>query len=167
MQPCRHLESRVKALIFCFFHSYAYFYALSKIQISATIVRFYMTTQSRLSAATPASWEPPRLKFQFAPRIQWHRHSCLCAVAWPGSPRLADPSASLAFQALIANARLESRTTHKRISPLQIPNRERMGVSRIASEKALLQASSRALSLIATFLIYGGAIKHPPNSLKT
>jgi len=85
------------------------FYQLLNILIPATIIRFHMTTQRSLSAATPAPHEEPRL--------QWHRftlsfegHSCLprgtkglCAVAGPGSPRPATPSTSLPVQVLIAS----------------------------------------------------------------
>jgi len=67
-------------------------YQLLNIYNPATIDRFHMTTQRPLSAAAPASKAQPCLK--------WHRHSCLCAVAGPGSPRLATPSTSLPVHVL-------------------------------------------------------------------
>jgi len=53
-----------------------------------------MTTQTPLSAAAPAPQEEPRL--------QWHRHSCLCAVAKTRT-QPTEAAASLRFKFLIAN----------------------------------------------------------------
>ena len=58
-----------------------------------------MITQTLLSAAAPASQGHLRL----ARGIKWHRHSCLCAVAKPGTQPI-EAAASLPVNVLIANA---------------------------------------------------------------
>src|ERR1700751_195916 len=83
-----------------------------------------MTTQTTLSAATPGPQEEPRL--------QWHRHPCLCAVAGPGSPRLATASTSLPLHVLIANLELRLNLSHRKLNPLKIPNRKFLTISRVA-----------------------------------
>ncbi len=145
------------------------FYQLLNTPIPATIIRFHMMTQRSLSAAVPASKTQPRLK--------WHWHSCLpkgtkglCAVAGPCGPRLPSPSTSPPSQFLIANLELEFHLSHRKLSPLRIPNRKFLTISRIASHDLQIFASqpiTNHSSLITAFLIYGSAIKTPPNPLKT
>ena len=91
------------------------FYQLLNTPVPATITRFHMTTQTTLSAAAPAPQEEPRL--------QWHRHSCLCAVAKPRT-QLIEAAASLRFKFLIANLELEFHLSHRKLNPLEIPNRK-------------------------------------------
>jgi hypothetical protein len=120
------------------------FYQLLNTLIPATITRFHMTTQTPLSAAAPAPQEEPRL--------QWHRHSCLCAVAKPRTQPI-EAAASLpsnfliandnptrivilsdqreskglrsqSLQLLIANLELEFHLSHRKLNPLEIPNRK-------------------------------------------
>ena len=141
-------------------------YQLLNTPIPATITRFHMTAQTTLSAAAPAPQEEPRL--------QWHRHSCLCAVAGPGSPRLATPSTSLPVNVLIANLELKLNLSHRKLNPLKIPNRKFLTIfetlftavrsSPPAHHKSL---PTRHSSPIPPFLIHGTAIKTPPNPLKT
>ena len=103
-------------------------YQLLNIYNPATIDRFHMTTQATLSAAAPAPWAQPCL--------EWHRHSCLprgtrglCAVARPGGPRLATPSASLPVHVLIANLELEFYLSGRKLNTLEIPNRKFLTIS--------------------------------------
>jgi hypothetical protein len=118
------------------------------------LARFYMMTQTSLSAAAPASQGHLRL----ARGIEWHRHSCLCAVAEPGAQPIEaaallpvnvlianDDASSIGIlsdqreskglsyraplrhqrpQLLIANLELEFRLTHRKLSPLRISNRK-------------------------------------------
>ncbi len=141
------------------------FYQLLNTEILATITRFHMTTQSSLSAATPASKAEARLK--------WHRHSCLCAVAGPVTPRLAVPSTSLPFHVLIANLELKLSLTRK-LNVLKIPNRKFLMIfeSLLTAFRPSLHSqsgitSARHSSLIPLSLIHGTAIKTPRNPLKT
>jgi len=127
-------------------------YQLLNIYNPATIDRFHMTTHTTLSAAAPAPQAQPRLESRF----QWHRHSCLprgtrglCAVARHGTHPI-KAAASRAVQTLIANARLALSATHSKISPLQIPNRERMAISRIASQAPNLLFAAHRPSSLAT-----------------
>ena len=152
-------------------------YQLLNIYNPATIDRFHMTTHTTLSAAAPAPQAQPRLE----PRFQWHRHSCLprgtrglCAVAWPGGPRLATPSASLPVHVLIANLELEFYLSVRKPNTLEIPNRKFLTISNHFSQSfgfSLRNSSfaSRHWSSVthASLLIYGSAIKTPPNPLKT
>jgi hypothetical protein len=56
--------------------------------------------------------------------VQWHRHSCLCAVAKPIVQQIAEATLSLPSKILIANPRLTLRVDPIRISNLKIPNRK-------------------------------------------
>ena len=132
-------------------------YQLLNIYNPATIDRFHMTTHTTLSAAAPAPQAQPRLE----PRFQWHRHSCLprgtrglCAVARHGTHPIKG-AASRAVQTLIANARLALSATHSKISPLQIPNRERMAISsnRFAGPESSLRSSSSLIARHSSLLI--------------
>jgi hypothetical protein len=106
-------------------------------KIHATIARFYMMTQTSLSAATRTS--PKAQRVYSAPQrclegasilahdaegVQWHRHSCLCAVAKPITKRIAEAALTLPSKFLIANPRLTLRINHIRISDLKISNRK-------------------------------------------
>ena len=59
-----------------------------------------------------------------ARRFQWHRHSCLCAVAKPITQRIAEATLSLPSQFLIANPRLTLRVNPTRICELEISDRK-------------------------------------------
>ena len=66
-----------------------------------------------------------------AGRIQWHRHSCsprgtkgLCAFIKPSTQRVAHRVTSQPGQLLIANLELKLHSTHRKTSPLKIPNRK-------------------------------------------
>ena len=96
-----------------------------------------MMTKTSLSAATWASPKPHRVysapqscpaedpsPARDARRFQWHRHSCLCAVAKPMTQQLAGATLSLPSKFLIANPRLTSRVNPIRISKLKISNRK-------------------------------------------
>ena len=96
-----------------------------------------MMTKTSLSAATWASPESQRVysapKRYFgrdsilardARRFQWHRHSCLCAVAAPITQQIADTTLSLPFKILIANPRLTLRVSPIRICEQKISNRK-------------------------------------------
>jgi hypothetical protein len=102
-------------------------------QIRATIARFYMMTQTSLSAATKAERGDPCA----AARLKWHRHSCLCAVPiWQSRrPRLPHRIATLKHQEeaeahinrhkfLIANLELEFNVSPIRINDLKFSNRK-------------------------------------------
>jgi hypothetical protein len=111
--------------------------SIRKPKIHATIARFYMMTQTPLSAAT---WASPKAQRDYsAPKrcleaasilardiesFQWHRHSCLCAVAKPITQQLAEATLSLPSKILIANPRLTLRVNPIRITDLKIPNRK-------------------------------------------
>ena len=155
-------------------------------QNRATIARFYMMTQTSLSAAAPAS----QGYFRLARRIKWHRftlslegHSCLprgtkglCAVAKPGTQPI-EAAASLPVHVLIANLELESHLTHRKLSPLRNPNRKFSRVLRepwrIESFSMRLQSLTRkgrranphagGRSPMTPFLIHGSAIKSQRN----
>ena len=96
-----------------------------------------MMTKTSLSATTWASPKPQRVcsppKRYFgrdsslardARRFQWHRHSCLCAVAKPTTQQIAEATLSLPSQILIANPRLTLRINDRKTSPLKISNRK-------------------------------------------
>ena len=145
------------------FHDRLQFYQLLNNTIPATITRFHMTTQTTLSAAAPAPQEEPRL--------QWHRHSCLCAVAKPRTQPI-EAAASLRFKFLIANLELEFHLSHRKLNPLEIPNRKFLTIFESRPSDLLLPAHHQSLitrhsSPIPAFLIHGTAIKTPPNPLKT
>ena len=59
-----------------------------------------------------------------AGRVQWHRHSCLCAVAKPITQQIAEATLSLPSKILIANPRLTLRINPIRICKLKISNRK-------------------------------------------
>jgi hypothetical protein len=94
-------------------------------------------TQTSLSAVTWAS--PKAQRVSSAPQrcleeassmsrdiesFQWHRHSCLCAVAAPITQQLPEATLSLPSKILIANPRLTFHVSPIRISDLKIPNRK-------------------------------------------
>jgi hypothetical protein len=101
-----------------------------------------MMTQTLLSAATCAS--PKAQRVYSAPqrrlgadsiiasdarRVQWHRHSCLCAVAKPITQQIAEATLSLPSKILIANPRLTLRVSPIRICKLKISNRKFPAIS--------------------------------------
>jgi hypothetical protein len=146
------------------------FYQLLNTPILATIARFHMTTQWSLSAAAPASRGQIRLEPRFARRLQWHRRSGLCAIAKPGTQPI-EAAASLPVHVLIANLELEFNPSHRKLSPLEIPNRKFLTISNHFSQPFASLRSSSLIThhspLIPAFLIHGAAIKIPPNPLKT
>jgi hypothetical protein len=170
------------------FASPALLYQLLNIYNPATIYRFHMTTQRPLSAAAPAPPAQSRLAPGFARRIQWHRfilslegHSCLPrggpqptkslrAVAKPGTQPI-EAAAALPVYVLIANLELEFNPSHRKLSPLEIPNRKFLTISNHFSQPFASLRSSSLIThhspLIPAFLIHGAAIKIPPNPLKT
>jgi hypothetical protein len=96
-----------------------------------------MITQTSLSAATCASPKAQRaysasqrrlganpILARDARRFQWHRHSCLCAVAKPITQQIAEATLSLPSKIPIANPRLTLRASPIRICKLRIPNRK-------------------------------------------
>jgi len=96
-----------------------------------------MMTQTSLSADTWASPEAQRaysapqrcrgvdsILASDAGRVQWHRHSCLCAVAKSMTQQLAEATLSLPSKILIANPRLTLRVSPIRICKLRISNRK-------------------------------------------
>jgi hypothetical protein len=96
-----------------------------------------MMTQTLLSADTWASPEAQRaysapqrclgadsILARDAGRVQWHRHSCLCAVAKPITQQIAEATLSLPSKILIANPRLTLRVNPIRICKLKISNRK-------------------------------------------
>jgi hypothetical protein len=164
-------------------HSFRY----SISQIRATTARFYMTTQTPLSADR-------RTRRREKLPTPSHGHAASHSSSL-------QPQAS-SFQNLIANLELEFRPTHRKISPLKISNRKYLALFHLASQarrraaspnfqngnllsfpfpqlrsrKPLTphKASSLRLSLatghsslITRFLIYGAAIRNRRNSLKT
>ena len=104
-----------------------------------------MMTQTLLSAATSASPKAQRpysasqrrlegasSLARDARRFQWHRHSCLCAVAAPITQQLADTTLSLPSKILIANPRLTPHVNPIRICKLKISNRKFLTIFRPA-----------------------------------
>jgi len=96
-----------------------------------------MVTKTSLSAATCASpkaqrvYSAPQRRLgadsiiaRDARRVQWHRHSCLCAVAKPITQQIAEATLSLPSKILIANPRLTLRVSPIRICKLKISNRK-------------------------------------------
>jgi hypothetical protein len=106
-----------------------------------------MTTQKSPSAATRAQRKNSARSSssRHTRQVQWHRHSCLprgtkglCAFAGPRIPTMARTTASLASKSpeprelfLIANPRLEFRLSHRKHSPLKIPNRKFIAIFHI------------------------------------
>jgi hypothetical protein len=71
---------------------------------------------------------PNRKKITISLSPQWHRHSCLCAVARPRiRPTEAVTSLPSSPQALIETPRLTFPATATKLSPLPISNRDKMG----------------------------------------
>jgi hypothetical protein len=129
--------------------------------------RFYMMTQTLLSAAT---WASPKAQRDYsAPKrcleaasilarnvesFQWHRDSCLCAVAKPITQQLAEATLSLPSKILIANPRLTLRVSPIRIRDLKIPNRKFSTVfRRTLPGSDLLSPVTRHSSLVSAVLI--------------
>jgi len=152
-----------------------------------------MTTQRSLSAAGPNQRGHVRPSAH-STSDQWHRHSCLCAFAAPRIPKMPTTATSLAFKFssphhpctfLIANARLKFHATHRKISQLKIPNRERIAIFHSFFQRPTsLPAQNRTPSQIRaslpapftihesqvtshSFLICSSAIRNPRKGLKT
>ena len=64
---------------------------------------------------------------------------------------------------LIANLELESNSTHRKHSPLKIPNRKSSRVFDSNSALNFSQIVTHHSSVVTAFLIYGSAIKTPAN----
>ena len=124
-------------------------------------------TQTSLSTAT---WASPKAQRDYsAPErcleaasilardvesFQWHRHSCLCAVAKPITQQLAEATLSLLSKILIANPRLTLRVNPIRIRDLKIPNRKFSTVfHRTLPGSDLLSPVARHSSLVSAPLI--------------
>jgi hypothetical protein len=122
-----------------------------------------MMTQTLLSAATWASPEAQRVYSAAQRRLgghsilardaesfQWHRHSCLCAVAKPITQQLAEATLSLPSKILIANPRLTLRVNPIRICELKISNRK---LSTVFPSKSSVYSSFEPPALILQNLI--------------
>jgi hypothetical protein len=125
-----------------------------------------MMTQTSLSAATRTSPEAQRvysapqrclegasIPARNARRFQWHRHSCLCAVAAPTTQQLADTTPSLPSRFLIANPRLTLRINPIRISDLKISNRKFSTIFRRALRGSDLASPVTSHSSLVTALL--------------
>jgi hypothetical protein len=112
-------------------------YTYATTQIRATIARFYMMTQTLLSAATKAKRGEPCEPA----RLTWQRHSCLCAVPmWQSlQPWLPHRIATLKHQEeaqahiprhkfLIANLELEFKLSPIKINELKFSNRKFLAI---------------------------------------
>ena len=101
-----------------------------------------------------------------AGRIQWHRHSCLCAFARRTTQQVAHRVTSQPVRLLIANLELEFHLTRRKITPLEISNRK-FSVLSYHPGRARLELPDFRLKFLATshsplataFLIHGSAIK--------
>jgi len=126
-----------------------------------------MITQTSLSAAT---WTSPKAQRAYSVpqrclgadpilardtrRVQWHRHSCLCAVAKPITQPIAEATLSLPSKILIANPRLTLRLSPIRITDLKIPNRKFSTIShRALPASDLFSHVTRHSSLVTALLI--------------
>jgi len=126
-----------------------------------------MMTKTSLSAATCASpkaqrvYSAPQRRLgadsiiaRDARRVQWHRHSCLCAVAKPITQQIAEATLSLPSKILIANPRLTLRVSPIRICKLKISNRKFSAIShRTLPGSDLLSAVTRHSSPSTALLI--------------
>jgi hypothetical protein len=130
-------------------------YQLLNIYNPATIDRFHMTTQTTLSAAAPAPQEEPRLLWHRHSCLPRGTRG-LCTVARPRT-QVSEAAASLPSKFLIANdnptrivilsdqrvskglrsqsllvlmanLELEFNLSHRKLSPLQIPNRKFLAI---------------------------------------
>ena len=151
-----------------------------------------MTTQRSLSAAAPASQGQICLAPRFGRGPQWHRHSCLCAVAKPSTqPTEATTSLPSEFliandnptrivilsdqreskghsslSLLIANPELEFHLSLIRISDLKIPNRKFLTIFDTCSALNFCFLASSHSPLATALLIHGSAIKTPRNTFR-
>jgi hypothetical protein len=125
-----------------------------------------MMTQTSLSAATRTSPEAQRvysapqrclegasILAHDAEGVQWHRHSCLCAVAKPITKRIAEAALSLPSKILIANPRLTLRINPIRISDLKISNRKLSTIFRRALRGSDLASPVTSHSSLVTALL--------------
>jgi hypothetical protein len=75
-----------------------------------------------------------RKKIAISLSTKWHRHSCLCVLARPGTrPTEVVTSLPPSFQNLIETPRLKFPATTTKLSPLPISNRDKMGTSIVAA----------------------------------
>jgi hypothetical protein len=126
-----------------------------------------MMTRTSLSAATCASpkaqrvYSAPQRRLGEASNLvrdargfQWHRHSCLCAVAKPITQQIAEATLSLPSKILIANPRLTLRVSPIRICKLKISNRKFSTISHRAQPAFdLFSLVTRHSSLVTALLI--------------
>ena len=124
-----------------------------------------MTTQRSLSAAPLASQGQIRLAPKFSRGLQWHRHSCLCAVVRSGSSPI-EATTSLPVKFLIANPELEFHLSLIGISPLKFPNRKFLTILDSHSALNHCPLATSHSPLATAFLIHGSAIKTPRNAFK-
>ena len=96
-----------------------------------------------------------------AGRIQWRRHSCLCAFIEPSIQRVAHRVTSQPVQFLIANLELKLHSTHRKTSPLKISNRKYSSIFRRSDQDRRPERTKRVEG--RSFLIHGSAIKTPAN----
>jgi len=149
----------------------------------ATIARFYMMTQTLLSAAAPASQGHLRLSARFARRTQCHRSARssgrLIANADASSIGILSDqreSKGLSYrsplrhqrpQLLIANLELEFHLTHTKLSTLRNPNRKFSPFFDSCSALDFCLLVTRHSSLATVLLMHGGAIKTQRNPFKS
>ena len=135
-----------------------------------------MLTQTLLSAARSArrGEKHPMLmqrcaatRHAVAGRIQWHRHSCsprgtkgLCAFAKPTTQRVAHRVTSHPSQLLIANLELKLHSTHRKTSPLKIPNRKYSSIFRRSDQDRRPERTQRVEG--HALLIHGPRLKLTP-----
>jgi hypothetical protein len=124
-------------------------------------------TKTSLSAATCARpkaqrvYSAPQRRLGEAPNLvrdargfQWHRHSCLCAVAKPITQQIAEATLSLPSKILIANPRLTLRVSPIRTCKLKISNRKFSAIShRTLPGSDLLSPVTRRSPLATALLI--------------
>ena len=126
-------------------------------------------TQTSLSAArsTRRGEKLPMLmqrcaatRHALAGRIQWHRHSCLCAFAKPTTQRVALRVTSKPVQFLIANLELNIHSTHRKTSLLKIPNRKYSSIFRRSDQDRRPERTQRVEG--HALLIHGPRLKLTP-----
>ena len=142
-------------------------------------------------SSTPLAQLHPRKASASSLKNNPGRSRAPLAQPHPRKPSSLQPQAS-SLQILIANARLEFHSTHRKISPLKIPNRERIAIFQFTPQPRrptspnfqngnsfvftpLAQLNSRkpfftnhrSRFTSHEFLIYGSAIRNPHKALKT
>ena len=123
-------------------------------QDRATIARFYMMTQTSLSGAAlqyrggPPWWASPDQGDAYVRNSSFRPQASSFQKPWP-------PYGGR----LIANLELEFHLNHRKLSPLQIPNRK-------FSPLLYLFTNDQSRVTSHRFLIHGSAIKTPRNPFR-